>query len=275
MNKNTNIELFFKDDLLKLEKESKFETYIFNSVVYPEIFEDLAKERKEKYIKIFNGIKSKIEKILKNAENGFDRTAKVLINSENKESIALAILAMRNELIDNKNSNMNLMGDTYKSGYEISQKVMKYKLEEKDIGNDKVVNLLKEYYENDINKFIEDFSERIDSISDIYDKKNKKNINWTWAALLAAILGVSDSLNYRLSLIAKEPFRKAFKMGIIHGAKKIVDIQNKKIVKIIWQTTGENPCESCQALDGQEIAIEEAESYLHPNCSCTLKIVVK
>ena len=274
MNKNTNIELFFKDDLLKLEKESKFETYIFNSVVYPEIFEDLAKERKEKYIKIFNGIKSKIEKILKNAENGFDRTAKVLINSENKESIALAILAMRNELIDNKNSNMNLMGDTYKSGYEISQKVMKYKLEEKDIGNDKVINLLKEYYENDINKFIEDFSERIDSISDVYDKKNKKNINWTWIALLAAILGVSDSLNYRLSLIAKEPFRKAFKMGIIHGAKKIVDIQNKKIVKIIWQTTGENPCEDCQALDGQEISIEEAEGYLHPNCSCTLKIVV-
>jgi molecular chaperone GrpE (heat shock protein) len=275
MDKTTNIELFFKDDLLKLEQDSKFEDYIFSSVVYPKIFEDLAKKRKEKYIKIFNGIKSKIEKILKNAENGFNKTAKVLIDSKNKESIALAILAMRNELIDNKNSNIDLIGDSYKSGHEIPQKVMNYKLEEKDIINDKVINLLKEYYKNDINKFIEDFSERIDNISDEYDKKRRKNINWTWAALLAAILGVSDSLNYRLSLIAKEPFRKAFKMGIVNGIEKIVDKQNKKIVKILWQTTGDNPCENCQSLDGQEISLEEAEGYLHPNCSCTLRVIVK
>lgn len=271
----TDIEIFFKKDLVRFEKEPNFETYVFNSVVYPKIFEDMAKKRKEKYIKIFGGIKPKIEKVIKDAEIGFDKTAKHLLVGKHKEDIAMAILAMRNELINHKNSNLNLIGDPYISGQSESSKIMKYKLEEKKMVNEKVVDFLKEEYEEDINRFIEDFSEKIDNISDIFDKKKKNGINWNWVMLLAAILGTINSYEYRLSLIAIEPFRKAFKLGIVHGIEKIVEEQNKEIVNVIWQTTGDNPCEECQALDGQEISISEAEGYLHPHCSCSLRIVVK
>jgi hypothetical protein len=272
---STNIETFFKKDLIRFEKESNFETYVFNSVVYPKIFEDMAKKRKEKYIKIFSGIKPKIEKIIKDAEIGFDKTAKHLLIGKNKEDIAIAILAMRNELINNKNSNIDLIGDPYISGQSESSKVMKYKLEEKKMVNNKVVDFLKEEYKEDINRFIEDFSEKIDNISDIFDKKKNKGINWNWVMLLTSIIAAIDSYEYRLSLISTEPFRKAFKLGIIHGIEKVVEEQNREIVNVIWQTTGDNPCEDCQALDGQEISISEAESYLHPNCSCTLRVVVR
>jgi hypothetical protein len=268
----TDINIFFTDDLLKLQKEIESEIFRFDSFIYPAIFEEMAKERKEKYIKIFTGIKPKIEKILKDAEKGYDKTARVLLDYNNKENIAMAILAMRNQLIEH--SNIDKIDNAYMNGYDIPQKNMGYQLESKDINDKKAIEKLKNEYRDDIDRFIEDFSQKIDGISDQYDNKKKKGLKWTWIALIAALFGSVDSLNYRLSLISKEPFRKSFRRGAVHGIGKIVNKKEKKIIRIVWETTGINPCENCQAMDGREISLEEAESYLHPNCSCTLQVVI-
>jgi hypothetical protein len=267
---------FFKNDIIRLEKESNLSEYRLGTFLYPAVFEDMAREREEKYIKIFNNIKNRIEKIIKDAERGYDKTATILLNDNDKESIALAILGMRNELLNDNNSNINLIGDSYKSGHTIPQKVIGYQLTEEDIvGNKRVIESLREEFIGDIDRFIEDFSNKIDNISDDYDNKVKNGSLWTWSALLLLLLNVHKSLYYRLSLISKEPFRKAYRKGMIHGAEKIVEKQGMEIVSILWETTGTNPCENCQSLDGQEISLKEAESFLHPNCACTLRIIVR
>jgi hypothetical protein len=271
----TNIELFFKGDLLDIEKESKYDTYSFDSVVYPKVFEDMSAKRAKKYVEILDSIKSKIDKVVKDAELGFNKKSRNLLSNKNKNDIAEEIILLRNEFIDNKNSEIDLIGDSYVSGQNESAKVMNSIIDEKDLYNESVVIALKDEFEEDVNNFIEDFSNKIDNVLDNFDKKNRERISWTWVIVLSMLLNIVSSLEYRIALIAKEPFRKAFKLGVVHGIEKIVEKENREIISIMWYTTGHNPCENCKLLDGQEISIQEAESYVHPNCSCTLRVLVK
>lgn len=271
----TNIELFFKDDLLNIDKESKYDTYSFDSVVYPKVFEDMSKKRTEKYTEILNSIKGRISQVVKDAELDFNKKSKKIFSNKNKDDIAEDLMFLRNRFIDNKNSEINFIGDSYISGQNESAKVMNVSIDEKDLYNESVVIALKDEFEEDINNFIEDFSNKIDNVLDNFDKKNREGISWTWVIVLSMLLNIVSSLEYRITLIAKEPFRKAFKLGVVHGIEKIIEKENREIISIMWYTTGHNPCENCKSLDGQEISIQEAESFVHPNCSCTLRIVVK
>lgn len=271
----TNIELFFKDDLLNIDKESKYKTYSFDSVVYPKVFEDMSKKRSEKYIEILNSIKNKIAKIVKDAELDYNKKSRSLFSNKNKDNIAEEIISLRNKFLDNKNSDINLIGDSYVSGQNESAKVMNNSIDEKELYNETVISRIKDEYEEDINNFIDDFANKIDIALDNFDKKNREGISWTWVIILSMLFNIISSLEYRVTLIAKEPFRKAFKLGIVHGIEKIIEKENREIVSVMWYTTGHNPCEDCKSLDGQEISIQEAESYVHPNCSCTLRVIVK
>lgn len=271
----TNIELFFKDDLLNIDKESKYKTYSFDSVVYPKVFEDMSKKRIEKYVEILNSIKDKFAEVVKGAELDFNKKSRNLFSNKNKDNIAEEIISLRSKFIDNKNSEINLIGDSYISGQNESAKVMNINIDENELYSEDIIERIKNEYEEDVNSFIEDFSNKIDVTLDNFDKKNRDGISWTWVIILSALFNIISSLEYRISLIAKEPFRKAFKLGVVHGIEKIVRKENIEIKSVMWYTTGHNPCEACKSLDGQEISIKEAESFVHPNCSCTLRIVVK
>jgi hypothetical protein len=180
---------------------------------------------------------------------------------------------MRNQLFDQ--AQYSNMEKAYKSGYDIPEKIIGVKLTDEDRTDNTDISKSKEEFKADIDRFIINLSERIDKIISEHEEKQEKGMGWTWAALSAALFATIDAMEYRIGYIAIEPFRLSYRLGAVHGIVKAAKKKGITIKKWLWETTSTNPCENCLALDGTEITMEEAERFLHPNCQCTLTIIVE
>lgn len=242
---------------------------IIPSMIYGPELEKFGIKRKSLYMSYFQKMKKDVGNILGDSEKEFSSTKKV--SEFSRESIAMAILAMRNQL--HKQAQIENMQAIYKMGYDIPTKILNESLDEERNNNSRL-RQIKEEYELDIDSFIEDLAERVDSEIDEFEYKIKKDINMEWTALMTAVYGGVIAYEYRLRLIAQEPFKNAYRLGILDGMNRGIEKKNLILQKYIWEATGPNPCDNCIALDGTEVSWDKAQSFLHPNCHCSISIIV-
>ncbi|OGM08202.1 hypothetical protein A2Z67_06320 [Candidatus Woesebacteria bacterium RBG_13_36_22] len=271
----TDIEKFFKDEgytfLTKPAKEQKIH---FKNFVYTDEFKKYSIRRKSYYTDYYSKLKKDLYGILKSSENKFQKNGRrKILDGGNKEGIALAILAMRNQLFDQ--AQYSNMEKAYKAGYDIPEKIIGVKLTDDDRTDHTDISKSNDEFRADIDRFIINLSERIDKIIGEHEEKQEKGMGWTWVALSAALFAAIDAMEYRIGYIAIEPFRLSYRLGAVHGIVKAANKKGITIKKWLWETTSANPCENCLALDGTEVTMEEAERFLHPNCQCTLTIIVE
>ena len=271
----TNISEFFTEEYGDIFQRDnvKEEKIRFKSFVYPEEFKKYSTRRKSLYTDSYSKLKKELRDILNTSENQFrKKNRRKIITGDNKEGIALAMLAMRNKLFEQ--AQYSNMEKSYKSGYDIPEKVLGVKFTRDERADSAAIRNAKEEFESDVDRFIADMAERVDGIIDKHEEKKEKGINWTWVALGTALFAAVDAMEYRMGYIAVEPFRLSFRAGAVHGIVKGMKKKDLKIKKWIWETTSVKPCENCQAIDGTAVTLEQAERFLHPNCKCTLTLIV-
>jgi len=271
----TDIRQFFDKEYRDILKNApaKSQKIRLKSLVYTDEFEKHGVKRKSFYTNFYSTFKKNMSSVLSVSEREYSGdNRKNLLSNDNKDGIVQAMLAMRNKLFEK--AQYSNMEKAYKAGYDVPQKALGIEFDKNDVIDNTTVVKLKEEFMSDVDRFIYDLAERIDKIVDENDEKKKKN-GWKWVALSAALFAAVDAMEYRLGYIAIEPFRLAFRTGAMHGILKGTKKKDLKIQKFIWETTSTKPCENCLALDGTEVTKQQAERFLHPNCHCTLTLIVR
>jgi len=256
------------------KKPAKEQKIHFDSFNYTDEFKKHSDRRKSFYTKYYSNLKKELRTVLNLSEREYNKgNRKKVMSGDNKEGIALAILAMRNQLFEQ--AQYSNMEKAYKSGYDIPENKIGVKLTNEDRTDIAAISKVKDEFRSDVDRFVTDMADRIDKIVDQHEEKEENGINWTWIALGVALFAAVDAMEYRMGYIAVEPFRLSFRAGAIHGIVKATKKNGLKVQKWLWETTSVKPCERCQSIDGTEVTLEQAERFLHPNCKCTLTIVVK
>lgn len=268
----TDIKLLLEQDYgycFSLKDEQRIK---IPSLVYGHELQHYSTKRRSFYVNFFEKLKRDLSDILNISESDYKKGSKKLVSEYSKESIAMAMLAMRGQLI--KEAQYDNMEKVYKMGYDIPSKIFNEEISEEERSNERRIIQIKDDFDNDIDRFIGDLADNVDDIIDRYEFKSKNNSEWTWAALMVAVFGGVSALEYRLRLISIEPFRLAYRYGALDGVNKVLEKKGLKVQRYLWEATGADPCDECTALDGTEVSWEKVQQFAHPNCQCTITLIV-